>query len=156
MGDVYVSTALRNHDRRIELPVFDAYGVWEVASPPAPRLIQALGLKSGIVSSGNSLNCGTEDRAALDASGACLKEMEGAAIAYVAHLFGMPLLAVKAVTDIVDGDRVSGAHAHARRAVCARRCHAHACSGLRCGCVRRALRCAALLRAAPLLHLALH
>jgi hypothetical protein len=60
------------------------------------------------VSSGNSLNCGPEDRATLDASGACLKEMEAAAIAYVAHLFGVPLLAVKAVTDIVDGDKVSG------------------------------------------------
>ena len=41
VGDVYVSTRVRNHDRRIELPVFDAYGVWEVASPPAARLIEA-------------------------------------------------------------------------------------------------------------------
>ena len=77
-------------------------------SPPALRLIEALGLKSGIVSSGNSLNCGPEDRAALEASGASIKEMEGAAIGYVASLFSVPLLAVKAITDIVDGDRVSG------------------------------------------------
>jgi nucleoside phosphorylase len=41
VGDVYVSTAMRNHDRRIELPVFDTYGIWEVASPPAPKLIEA-------------------------------------------------------------------------------------------------------------------
>ena len=33
--------------------------------------------------------------------------MECAAIAYVAHLFKTPFLAVKAITDIVDGDRTS-------------------------------------------------
>ena len=154
MGDVYVSTALRNHDRRIELPVFDQYGIWEVTSPPAPRLVevrvdqfppqatsavacdltrlasQALGLKTGTVSSGNSLNCGPEDRAALDASGACVKEMEGAAIAYVAHLFDTPLLAVKAITDIVDGDKVSG---KPRRARVRPRRHEEECM-LRCLC----------------------
>ena len=36
-------------------------------------------------------------------SGAAVKEMEAAAVAYVAALFGTPLLAVKAITDIVDG-----------------------------------------------------
>jgi 5'-methylthioadenosine nucleosidase len=61
------------------------------------------------VSSGNSLNCTELDRATLDASGAHVKEMECAAIAYVAHLFKTPFLAVKAITDIVDGDRTSGA-----------------------------------------------
>ena len=85
------------------------YGIWAVESPSAPRLVAALGLKTGVVSSGNSLNCGPEDRAALDASGASIKEMEGAAIAYVASLYSVPLLAVKAITDIVDGGRVSGA-----------------------------------------------
>ena len=85
------------------------YGIWAVESPPAPRLVAALGLKTGVVSSGNSLNRGPEDRAALEASGACIKEMEGAAIAYVASLYSVPLLAVKAITDIVDGGRVSGA-----------------------------------------------
>jgi hypothetical protein len=35
---------MRNHDRRIELPVFDAYGIWEVASPPAPKLIEVRAL----------------------------------------------------------------------------------------------------------------
>ena len=68
---------------------------------------QALDLKLGIVSSGNSLNCTDLDRAALDSAGAHVKEMECAAIAYVAHLFKTPFLAVKAITDIVDGDRAT-------------------------------------------------
>ncbi len=46
---------------------------------------------------------------ALDEAGAHVKEMECAAIAQVAHIFNVPFLAVKAITDIVDGDKVSGA-----------------------------------------------
>lgn len=36
---------------------------------------------------------------------AAVKEMEGAAIAWAAHLFDVPVLALKSITDIVDGDR---------------------------------------------------
>lgn len=36
---------------------------------------------------------------------ASVKEMEGAGIAWAAHLFGTPLFALKSITDIVDGDR---------------------------------------------------
>jgi Phosphorylase superfamily len=41
--------------------------------------------------------------------GATIKEMEAAAVAWVAQLFGKPMFCVKAVTDIVDGDRPSQA-----------------------------------------------
>ena len=34
-----------------------------------------------------------------------VKEMEAAAIAWVCSLFGVPFTGIKAVTDIVDGDR---------------------------------------------------
>lgn len=36
---------------------------------------------------------------------AVVKEMEAAAIAWVAQLFGKPMFCIKAVTDIVDGDK---------------------------------------------------
>ena len=36
---------------------------------------------------------------------ASVKEMEGAGIAWAAHLSGTPLFALKSITDIVDGDR---------------------------------------------------
>lgn len=107
VGDVYISSASRHHDRRIEIPVFDAYGVWEAQAAPAAKLAQALGFKLGLVSSGNSLNCSEQEREALDACGAHVKEMECAAIAIVAAFFKTPFFAVKAITDIVDGDRVS-------------------------------------------------
>jgi nucleoside phosphorylase len=33
-----------------------------------------------------------------------VKEMEAAAIAWSAHLFGTPMFALKSITDIVDGE----------------------------------------------------
>ena len=36
---------------------------------------------------------------------AAVKEMEAAAVAWSADLFGVPAFCIKAVTDIVDGDR---------------------------------------------------
>jgi len=105
VGDVYVSTALRNHDRRIQIPGFDVYGVGELPCPGGAALAAALGLKLGVVSSGNSLNCGAEELEELHAAGVHAKEMEAAAVGHVARLFGVPCLAVKAVTDLVDGGR---------------------------------------------------
>ena len=107
VGDVFVSISSRHHDRSIEIPVFDAYGIWDVTHTPATRLAEELGFKLGVVSTGNSLNCSERDREVLDASGAHVKEMECASIAMVAALFKTPFFAVKALTDIVDGDRVS-------------------------------------------------
>ena len=37
--------------------------------------------------------------------GAAVKDMECAAVAYVCRMWGVPMFAVKSVTDIVDGDR---------------------------------------------------
>lgn len=46
-----------------------------------------------------------EDMEIMNRHGAVVKEMEAAAIAWVAQLFCKPMFCVKAVTDIVDGDR---------------------------------------------------
>lgn len=103
IGDVYLGTSFAHHDRRIPLPGFDAYGVWAVPAHPAPSLATAASLKSGGVTTGNSLDWHEADIAAMQASGAIVKEMEAAGIAWSAHLYGTPLIALKAVTDIVDG-----------------------------------------------------
>jgi 5'-methylthioadenosine nucleosidase len=44
------------------------------------------------------------------AAGAAVKEMEAAAVAWSASLFGTPALCIKSITDIVDG----GKPAHVR------------------------------------------
>ncbi|KAK9839240.1 hypothetical protein WJX81_003627 [Elliptochloris bilobata] len=105
IGDVFVATGFANHDRRIPLPGFDKYGVWACGAHPVPNLQKALKLKEGVVSSGNSLDYCQQDWDQMVASSAAIKEMEAAGIAWAAALHGTPLLALKAVTDIVDGDR---------------------------------------------------
>lgn len=107
IGDVYLGTSFAHHDRRIPLPSFDAYGVWAVAAAPAPRLAEAAGLKTGGVTTGNSLDWHEADMAAMKTNGAVVKEMEAAGVAWSAHLFGTPLIALKSVTDIVDGDQAA-------------------------------------------------
>lgn len=52
IGDVFVSTGKMHHDRRIPLPGYDKQGLGFVESTPTPNLRNALGLKSGIVTTG--------------------------------------------------------------------------------------------------------
>ena len=69
-------------------------------------VIKQLGdVQEGVVSSGNSLDYSKEDWDQLNAIGAAVKEMEAAGISWVAHLHNVPFLALKSITDIVDGDR---------------------------------------------------
>jgi hypothetical protein len=59
IGDVYLSSAFKNHDRRIPIPGFDVFGTGTVTAPACPNLVKALGLKVR-----NPTPCATEARAA--------------------------------------------------------------------------------------------
>lgn len=103
IGDVYVSGgSIRFHDRRIPLPGFREYGIGAYPVADIGHVATQLGLKTGIVSTGNSLDCPPVDLAAMQANNADVKEMEAAAIAWVASITGTPMIAVKAITDLVD------------------------------------------------------
>ena len=103
IGDVYMGAdCIRFHDRRIPIPGMEAYGVGSYPVPEFRGLAAALGLKPGIISTGNSLDMVPEDLERLKANGADVKEMEAAAIAWVADLYQVPLLALKSITDLVD------------------------------------------------------
>ena len=105
IGDVYLASAFKNHDRRIPIPGFDTYAIGAVDAFPTPALRAAMGFKDGVVSTGNSLDAPEVDLASLKANDASVKEMEAAGIAHTAELFGVPFVAVKAITDIVDGNQ---------------------------------------------------
>ncbi|KAI8473856.1 MAG: nucleoside phosphorylase domain-containing protein [Monoraphidium minutum] len=105
IGDVFVSTGKMHHDRRIPLPGFDKYGIGFIESVPTPNMCAALGLKAGIVSTGDSLDAVEADMAIMVEHGVAVKEMEAGSVAWVAALFGKPALCIKAITDIVDGGR---------------------------------------------------
>jgi len=110
IGTVYLSAgAFKYHDRRIPLPGYEAYGIGSYPALEAPALARALSLPTGIVSTGNSLELIERDYQMLERNGAVAKEMEAAAIAWVAGLHGVPFLALKSVTNLLD-------HAHASEA----------------------------------------
>lgn len=103
VGDVYVSSErVEFHDRRIPIPGYDEYGRGSYPVVNVGRLAADLQLKRGIISTGNSLDRTERCLELMDASGAAVKEMEAAAIAWVAWLFHKPFLAVKSITDLVD------------------------------------------------------
>lgn len=103
VGDVYAAAdRFVYHDRRIPLPGFEAYGRGGYPAPDVSGMAEALGLKQGVVSTGNALDMTSRDREIMAAHDAEVKEMEAAAVAWVARLYGVPLLALKAITDLVD------------------------------------------------------
>eukprot|EP00211_Chloroparvula_japonica_P008156 CAMPEP_0119137568 /NCGR_PEP_ID=MMETSP1310-20130426/23877_1 /TAXON_ID=464262 /ORGANISM="Genus nov. species nov., Strain RCC2339" /LENGTH=311 /DNA_ID=CAMNT_0007128671 /DNA_START=80 /DNA_END=1012 /DNA_ORIENTATION=+ len=110
VGDVYLSTKCVFHARRIpeahEGGGFEEYGFGHFRSPPLARLVAAVpGLKQGIISTGDSLDCSPTDQELMRTEGACVKEMEAAACAWVCQHARVPFFALKAITDIVDGPR---------------------------------------------------
>lgn len=103
VGDVYLGTgAAVFHDRRIQLAGFDAMGPGHYPLQGDAAFAQRVGLKHGVVSSGDSLDCTPEDARQLAALGASVKEMEAAAVGWVCERRGVPLMLVKAITDLVD------------------------------------------------------
>lgn len=105
IGDIYLASDVAFHDRRIPIPVFNLYGVGLVQTFSTPNLIKTLTLKVGKLSTGNSLDISPEDEVSIVSNGATVKDMEGAAVAYVANLMKVPVIFAKGVTDIVDGDK---------------------------------------------------
>ena len=103
VGDLYVAAGhALYHDRRIPIPNFQlqAQGRWPVH--PAPALREVLGAKHGIVTTGNSLDFTPDEARFFEHEGVHAKDMEACALAQVCALAGMPFIAVKAVTDLVD------------------------------------------------------
>ncbi|MEM7142189.1 MAG: 5'-methylthioadenosine nucleosidase [Actinomycetota bacterium] len=92
------------HDRRIDLPGFQAFGDGNLAAADLRSHADALGCELGIVTTGDSLDESPTDRERIIDNGGVAKEMEAAAVAWVAHLHGVPIGGVKSVTDLVDSE----------------------------------------------------
>jgi len=102
IGDVYLASRLVFHDRRVDLPGFDRSALGDYPAIDPTDLARRLGLKVGVVSTGNALDHSEHDLGVMRRCGAVVKDMEAAAIAWVARLHGVPFTALKAVTDLVD------------------------------------------------------
>mmetsp|Transcript_1434 Transcript_1434/g.1740 ORF Transcript_1434/g.1740 Transcript_1434/m.1740 type:complete len:280 (+) Transcript_1434:109-948(+) len=106
IGDVFLTTEVVNHDRRIPIPPFIPYGIGKLKDEniDVTKLAAQHSFKTGICTTGNSLDATPEDRKLMLENDASVKDMEAAAIAWSCKLHDTPFLGVKVVTDIVDGD----------------------------------------------------
>lgn len=105
IGDTYLAWPhFSCHDRRIDLPGFQVYGDGDLPAADLRRHAEALGCGVGVITTGDSLDESPTDRARIVANGAVAKEMEAAAVAWVCHLHGVPVGAVKTITDLVDSE----------------------------------------------------
>lgn len=104
IGDVYIGSSLKYHDRLFHINEFIGYGIGTYASHDLTDIANKIGLKSGVVSTGNSLMPSQEESEQMEKNNADVKEMEAAAIGEVASLKNIPMIAIKTVTDFVDSD----------------------------------------------------
>ena len=108
IGTVYVSDrCFVFHDRHVPLPGFDRSAIGEYPALNVRHLALALGLPRGVISTGSSLQKSTADIAVIEAHQAVAKEMEAAAVAWVAMLFDTPVMALKSITNLLDEDNSS-------------------------------------------------
>jgi len=105
IGDVFLTSAVAFHDRRIPLPEYDRYGVGKIETIFDPtKMADHHEWKTGVCTTSNSLDKTPECEERMLANDATVKDMEAASIAWSAKLHETPFLGVKVVTDIVDGD----------------------------------------------------
>lgn len=90
------------HDRRIDIPGFDEYAIGSYPCHPLSDIASALGLVTGVVTSGGSLDENADDHRMIDASGAVAKDMEATSVAQVCALHEVPFTALKVLTDLHD------------------------------------------------------
>ena len=103
IGDVYLgSGTFCFHDRRIPLPGFDQYGKGFYPCYDISSIAGELQLKTGIISTGNSLDMHEKDLQLINENKAIMKDMEAAAIAWVCRTLSVPMIAIKAITDLID------------------------------------------------------
>ena len=108
IGRTYVGgEAFLYHDRRVPLPGFDAQAVGRIPARRFEGVERLLGIDSGPVSTGSSLTETEQELAFFTDESVVAKDMEAAAVAVVARDRRVPLLALKAITDLVDAPEPS-------------------------------------------------
>lgn len=104
IAQVYLGNGAMFHDRRV--PGDDAWGTQALGNYPVwdgtAEIARRLSLPMGKVTTGSSLDMQPCDREIIMANDGALKDMEGAAVAFVCSLYDVPVLFVKSVTDLCD------------------------------------------------------
>ncbi|CAM9560642.1 unnamed protein product [Discosporangium mesarthrocarpum] len=69
IGDVFLSSKVCNHDRRIPIPGFNEFGIGNHVAVPTPGLQEALSCQAGVVTTGNSFDHTEMDDKMMDGNG---------------------------------------------------------------------------------------
>ncbi|HPI70467.1 MAG TPA: hypothetical protein PLF99_04010 [Tenuifilaceae bacterium] len=105
VGDVYLGhPQVCYHDRRINLPGFKEYGIGHYPTYQSDIIAEKMNLKTGVVTSGSSLDYTPHDLEIMSSYDGIVKDMEAASVAWVAQLYNIPFIAIKAITDLIDGN----------------------------------------------------
>ncbi len=104
IGRVYIGNGAMFHDRRV--PGDDAWATQSIGNYPvwenSEKIAQELGLPMAKVTTGSSLDMQPCDLEVIQQHGGQLKDMEGAAVAFVCQLYNTPVMFIKSVTDLCD------------------------------------------------------
>jgi len=102
IGDIYASHgSIYFHGRHIPVP---AYRSFELGEFPSSKLDINGTIKKGVISSGDCVPLVASDQEKMQLIGTDAKDMEAAAVAEIANLAGVPMFAVKSISDFVDSD----------------------------------------------------
>lgn len=120
IGEVYLGNGAMFHDHRV--PGDNEWNTQGLGNYPAwegtEMLAKRLSLKTGKVTTGSSFDMTAEEEKIIDENGGRLKEMEGAAEGFVCSLFNVPILYVKAITNLRDDEEedMNAFHENLKRA----------------------------------------
>ncbi len=90
------------HDHRVPLEGFDQFALGSYPTAYRPEYFEGIIHKMGVVTTGNSLDMPDVDKQWILKNQGMAKEMECAAVASTAHLYGIDFLPIKSVTDHID------------------------------------------------------
>lgn len=103
IGSVYLSDdEFVFHDRHVPINGFAESAVGHYPCLNVRKMATVLGLPYGVISTGSSLEKSAKDVTVIEGYGAVAKEMEAAAIAWVASLYQKPFFAIKSITNLLD------------------------------------------------------
>lgn len=104
IADVYIGyPEAVFHDHRIPLGKYLDYGEGHFKFHESSlKIAKKIKCKTGVISSGNSLDCSSTDMKIMKKLNASVKEMECASIAWICSITKTRFLAVKSITDFVD------------------------------------------------------
>jgi len=108
IGEVFLGNNFVYHDRRIPIPGFVNYGIGGFQFSPPDDFGREF--RTAVISTGNSLDVTANERKVmlkLAAEYAVVKDMEATTIAEMCYQARLPMIAIKAITDLVDGEHPS-------------------------------------------------